>query len=122
MKLQTVRTAALALPDTTEEPHHQFGSFRVRGKIFVTMPPGDEYIHVFVSEQDRELALAAYPAFTEKLLWGGKVVGVRVALGKASAAAVKALVRQAYEHKAGDDRSTTRTSRSRAPRTSPPGR
>jgi hypothetical protein len=124
MKIATVRTAALALPDTTEEPHHHFGSFRVRGKIFVTIPPGDEHIHLFVSEQDRELALAAYPAFTEKLLWGGKVVGVRVALAKASPVAVKAMVRQAYEHKSGNGSAaaTNRTARSRAPRTSPPGR
>lgn len=99
MKLETVRTAALALPETTEEPHHHFGSFRVRGKIFVTIPPDDEHIHVFVSEQDREIALATYPDFTEKLLWGGKVVGVRVALPRARVAVVKALVRQAYEHK-----------------------
>ena len=99
MKLKAVRTAALALPETTEEPHHNFGSFRVRGKIFVTIPPENEHIHVFVSEQDRELALAAYPEFTEKLLWAGKVVGVRITLAKANATAVKAMVRQAYEHK-----------------------
>lgn len=99
MKLQTVRTAALALPGTTEEPHHHFGSFRVQGKIFVTVPPDQAHIHVFVNEQDRELALMVYPEFTEKLLWGGKVVGVRVALEKAEPVAVKALVRQAYEHK-----------------------
>ena len=98
MKLDTVRTAALALPDTTEEPHHHFGSFRVRGRIFITMPPGDGHIHVFLSEQDRELALAAYPAFTEKLLWGGKVVGLRITLAQAPATPVKALVRQAYAH------------------------
>lgn len=106
MKLEAVRTAALALPDTTEEPHHEFGSFRVRGKIFVTFPPDGEHIHVFVSEQDRELALAAYADFTEKLLWGGKVVGIRVSLAKAKPAVVTAMVRQAYEHKSA--RSPTR--------------
>ena len=99
MKLDAVRTAALALPDTTEEPHHHFGSFRVRGRIFVTVPPDQDHIHVFLEEQDRELALATYPDFTEKLLWGGKVVGLRVSLATASAPAVKVLVRQAYEHK-----------------------
>lgn len=71
----------------------------MRGKIFVTIPPDNEHIHVFVNEQDRELALAAHPDFTEKLLWGGKVVGVRVGLAKANPAVVKAMVRQAYEHK-----------------------
>jgi len=100
VKFETLRTAALALPDTTEEPHHDFGSFRVRGKIFVTVPPGHEHVHIFLDEPARELALAAYPEFTEKLLWGAKVLGVRVFLAKADAAAVKAMVRQAYEHKA----------------------
>lgn len=105
MKLEAVRTAALALPETTEEPHHDFGSFRVRGRIFVTIPPDNEHIHVFVNEPDRELALAAYPEFTGKLLWGGKVVGVRVALAKAKPAVVKTLVRQAYEYRSARSRS-----------------
>lgn len=101
MKLASVRSAALSLPETTEEPHHHFGSFRVRGKIFITIPPDRAHIHLFVSDQDRELALAAYPEFTEKLLWGGKVVGIRVALDKAKPPVVKAMVRQAYAHKFG---------------------
>ncbi|QJW84908.1 MmcQ/YjbR family DNA-binding protein [Ramlibacter terrae] len=86
----------MALPGTTEEPHHDFGSFRVGGKIYVTVPPGNEHIHVFLKEPDRELALAAYPEFTEKLMWGGKVVGVRLAPAKAKPAVVKAMVQQAY--------------------------
>lgn len=98
MKLDAVRTAALALPDTTEEPHHHFGSFRVKGRIFVTVPPDNAHIHVFMGEQDRELALAAYPEFAEKLLWGGKVVGVRVSLATAKPAVVKAMVRQAHAY------------------------
>ena len=100
MKLATVRNFALALPEVTEEPHHHFGSFRVRGKIFVTVPPEQEHIHVFVSEQQREQAFAMYPAFAEKLLWGGKVVGVRVTLALALNPVVKSLVRQAWENKA----------------------
>lgn len=99
MKIKTVRTAAMALPETTEEPHHDFSSFRILGKIFVTIPPDNEHIHVFVNEQDRERALAAFPDFTEKLLWGGRAVGVRVSLAKAPAAVVHAMVRQAYEYK-----------------------
>ena len=77
MKLDAVRRYALSLDAVTEEPHHHFSSFRVRGKIFVTMPPGEQFIHVFLAEDDREPALAMYPTFIEKLLWGGKVVGLR---------------------------------------------
>lgn len=100
MKLATVRKWSLSLPEVTEEPHHNFGSFRVKGKIFVTMPPGDEHIHVFLPEHGREQALELYPAFVEKLLWGGKVVGVRVSLHNADPAVVKAMVQEAWMHKA----------------------
>lgn len=100
MKLAALRSFALALPAVTEEPHHHFGSFRVGGKIFITLPPGEGVIHVFVDEAQREQALAMYPSFVEKLFWGGKVVGLRVILALAQPAVVKALVKQAYERKA----------------------
>jgi hypothetical protein len=80
VKLETIRKAALALPETTEEPHHNFGSFRVRGKIFVTIPPGGELLHIFLPAEQRELALAMDPEFLEPVHWGSKVLGVRVKL------------------------------------------
>jgi hypothetical protein len=98
--MATVRRFALSLPDVTEQPHHAYSSFRVRGKIFVTVPPAEDVIHVFVTEMDRERALAMYPQWTDKLMWGGKVAGLRVMLDAAEAAAVKALVRQAYDARA----------------------
>ena len=91
MKMATVRKHAMSLADVTEQPHFKFSSFRVKGRIFVTVPPGDEIIHVFVGEEDRERALAMYPEWAEKLLWGGKVVGLRVTLEDAVPAAVKSL-------------------------------
>jgi len=100
MKFSSVRRFALSLPEVTEEPHHHFGSYRVRGRIFLTVPPEQQHIHVFVPEERREMALTMHPEFTEKLLWGGKVVGVRVAVAAAPAATVKTLVRAAWEYKA----------------------
>jgi hypothetical protein len=97
VKLDPIRKHALSLEAVTEEPHHNFSSFRVRGKIFVTIPPGEEVIHVFVGEEDREPALAMYPDFLEKLLWGSKVLGLRVHLAAAEPAVVKSLVHRAYE-------------------------
>ena len=61
MKLDAVRKFARALSGTTEEPHHQIGSFRVHGKIFATFPPDEQHLHVFVAETRREQALALYP-------------------------------------------------------------
>lgn len=100
MKLDAVRSAALTLPDTTEAPHHDFGSFRVRGRIFATTPPDGQHLHLFVDEPDRERALAMHPGFTEKLLWGGKVVGLRIALNDADPDVVAVLLRQAHAFQA----------------------
>ena len=66
MKFQTVRRHALAMEAVTEEPHHDFGSFRVRGRIFATVPPGETLLHVFVGEEDRERTLALHPGCTAK--------------------------------------------------------
>lgn len=110
MKLETLRKFAMSLPAVTEEPHHNYSSFRVGGKIFVTMPPEGTHVHVFVSEPERELAMSMYPEFVEKLLWGGKVVGIRVRLVQAEPSALKALVRSAFELKSGGSKRTSRLS------------
>jgi hypothetical protein len=99
VKLDEVRKVALALPDTTEEPHHNFGSFRVRGKIFVTIPPGGELLHIFLPAEERELALALDPEFLEPVHWGSKVLGVRARLPLARKSTVLNLVRKAYAFK-----------------------
>jgi hypothetical protein len=100
VNIAQVRRYALSLAEVTEAPHHHFSSFRVGGKIFVTVPPEETYIHVFVTEEQREMALALEPNCLEKLLWGGKVVGLRVNLDQAPLAVVKRLVAQAWLHKA----------------------
>jgi YjbR len=95
----------MSLDVVTEEPHHHYSSFRVRGKIFVTIPPDEDVIHVFVGEEDRESALALYPDFIEKLLWGGKAVGLRVVLASAKPTVVKSLIDKAYQTRVRKDAS-----------------
>jgi hypothetical protein len=111
VKLNSVRKHAMSLDAVTEEPHHNYSSFRARGKIFVTIPPGEEFIHVFVGEEDREPALALYPDFIDKLLWGGKVVGLRITLESAKPTVVKSLVSKAYQ---------TRVQKGMSPKTARP--
>jgi hypothetical protein len=100
MKLAQIRRFALSMPEVTEEPHFQYTSFRVRGKIFATVPPLANFLHVFVADREREIALALEPGFIAKLLWGGKVVGLRVTLAEAKPAIVQDLLRQAWLRKA----------------------
>jgi hypothetical protein len=100
MKAERVRRFALSLPEAIEAPHFDSASFRVGGKIFATMPPDDAHLHVFVGEEQRETALALHPESIEKLFWGKKACGLRVALGTAQPAAVEALLRQAWAQRA----------------------
>jgi hypothetical protein len=100
MKVETVRRFALSLPDATEEPHFHYTSFRIKGKIFATMPPSNDLLHVFAPEEDREVAIAAYPASCESLHWGKRVVGVKVNLKRADPTMVEDLLRAAYDSKA----------------------
>jgi hypothetical protein len=98
--MSQIRRYAMSLPEVTEEPHFKFSSFRVRGKIFVTVPPDEEFIHVFVSEEQRALALALEPDLVEKLHWGKSVVGLRVRLASAKPAFVNQLIHQAWSCRA----------------------
>jgi hypothetical protein len=100
MKLEAVRKIALSLPEATEEPHFHYTSFRVRNRIFATAPPSGEHTHIFVADEDLELALALHPAFIEKLWWGGKVAGVRVNLAKARSEVVAELLQKSWRRKA----------------------
>jgi len=100
MMIAQVRRFALSLPEVTEEPHFQFSSFRVRGKIFATVPPDGKHLHVFVVDDDRDIALALNPAFLEPLRWGARIVGLRVALARAKPGVVQKLLAQAWSRKA----------------------
>jgi hypothetical protein len=100
MTTAQVRRCALSLPEATEEPHFKYTSFRVRGKIFATIPPDADHMHIFVGEQVREEALAAEPDFLEELRWGKKVVGLRVLLTAAKPGVVHELLREAWLGKA----------------------
>ena len=100
MVVDDVRAYALSLPGVTEEPHHTYGSFRVKGKIFATLPPGGAFVHIFVDDERRALALAMNPDAYEDLRWGKRIVGLRVLLSKADSADVQDLLESAWRLKA----------------------
>jgi hypothetical protein len=100
LKLAQLRRLALSLPEAAEQPHFEYTSFRVRGRIFATAPPAAHHAHIFLGEVEREAALALYPDCVEKLFWGKKVAGIRVDLARANPAAIETLLRQAWQRKA----------------------
>jgi hypothetical protein len=100
VKYSAVTDFALSLPEVTEEPHFDYASFRIRGKIIATVPPDEKHLHVFVPEEDREIAVAVDSQGCEKLWWGKKVIGVRVTLSKAKTKHVEEMLEAAWARRA----------------------
>lgn len=100
MTLAQARKLALALPEASEEPHFDKWSFRVRGKIFATVPPDGKHLHVFVGDDLTAAMVALRPSAFEELWWGKNPVGVRVDLPAADAKSVAALLEESWRRKA----------------------
>jgi hypothetical protein len=100
MDHEAVRTLALSLPDTGEQPHFDAASFRVHGRVFLTLPAGDDVAHIFVDEHEVHRAVAEGPESCEELWWGKKLSGVRVLLADAHPEQVAQLVVDAWRAKA----------------------
>ena len=99
MKLAAVRRLALALPETSEQPHFHLSSFRVKGKVFATVAPDGSFMNVFVDDAQREIMITVDPKAYESLKWG-KIAYLHVHLAAAEAKDVKVLLRSAWERKA----------------------
>jgi hypothetical protein len=93
------RGLALALPEATEQDHHGFPSFRVRGRIFATLPD-DTTLRVLIDEDAVEEAVAAAPDQCSVLRWGAKVSGVAVHLPAADRDTVADLLADAWRRRA----------------------
>lgn len=96
----SARQIALSLPEATEEPHFDMTSFRVRGKIFATVPPDGSRLHVFVDEQEAEACVAEDPAAFELLRWGQRLAGLRIQLARSAPDRVRELLEEAWRRKA----------------------
>jgi hypothetical protein len=96
----TVRRLALSLPEAAEEPHHDMTSFRVRGKIFATVPPEGDRVHIFIATDDVAAYRAEYPGQVEELRWGSKLRGCRVQLATATAPLLTELLTEAWRRRA----------------------
>ncbi len=99
MKLAAARALALALPDTSEEAHHGFPSFRVRGKIFATVPD-ERTVRVFVDEEQIHAAVAMYPASCSLGYWGQALRAVVVDIGHIEPSVLGELLTDAWRKRA----------------------
>jgi len=73
------RSLALALPEVTEQDHHGFPSWRLRGKVLATLPePGA--VNVMAAEGVIREAVAEYPGWCHERWWGSRLAAVTVRL------------------------------------------
>jgi hypothetical protein len=97
--VRDVRALALAWPETTEEDHFGRPSFRVRGRIFATVPDS-EHLNVMIDPLDVDGAVKEDPAACEPLMWGKQLRGVRVRLRVAEPEMVRVLLAAAWRRRA----------------------
>lgn len=97
--VRDVRSIALGLPETTEEDHHGKPSFRVRGRIFATVPD-TEHLNAMIDPLEVDGAVRHAPAVCEPLLWGREVRGVRIHLRLAESELAAQMLSAAWRHKA----------------------
>lgn len=93
------REIALALPEAIEQDHHGFPSFRVRGRIFATLPD-EATLRVMLDDDAVEEAVAAAPEQCSVLRWGAKISGVAVHLPAAHPDTVADLLADAWRRRA----------------------
>ncbi|HEY0830790.1 MAG TPA: MmcQ/YjbR family DNA-binding protein [Candidatus Dormibacteraeota bacterium] len=89
----------MRFPEAVEQEHFGNPSFRVRGRIFATVPD-DTHLNVMIDPFDVDAVVRAESESCAELLWGKEVRGVRVLLPRASPAMVEELLRVAWKRKA----------------------
>ena len=99
MTVAEVRKFALALPEVIEQDHCGNPSFRIRGRIFATVPDA-EHLNVMIDPFDVEAVVREDPDACEELRWGKEIRGVRVSLNKAGSTMVETLLETAWRRKA----------------------
>jgi hypothetical protein len=93
-----VRRLALALPDAVEQDHHGFPSFRVRGRIFATLPD-ETTLRVMLDEDGIRTAIHDAPDVCSEQWWGKKLAAVAVDLPAADPELVARLLEEAHERR-----------------------
>jgi hypothetical protein len=97
--LSRARAAALALPQATEQDHHGMASFRIRGKIFATVPDA-AHLRIMLEETEIRATVAEHPGVCQELYWGKRLSCVVVDLARATSPLVEDLLAEAWARSA----------------------
>ncbi len=99
LTVRQARDLALSLPATTEQDHHGINSFRVKGRIFATVPDA-EHLRVMLGAEEVIAAVTAYPTCCEPFYWVSRLACVVVSLNEASPELVRDRLMEAWCRKA----------------------
>jgi hypothetical protein len=97
--LDDVSRIARGLPEVVVADHHGMESFRVRGRIFATVP-GQLHVRVMLDEEAIRAAVAEYPTVCEPFWWGKRLACVVVTLAGATNEVLAELLTDAWLAKA----------------------
>ena len=97
--LAAARRLALSFPEVTKQDHHGMPSFRVQGKIFLTVPD-PRHLHVMLDAFLTHAAVGTHPAACEELWWGKRLSGVRIDLRHADRDMLADLLEEAWQRRA----------------------
>jgi hypothetical protein len=97
--IDDVRQFALSLPEVTEQDHHGMPSFRVRNRIFATVPD-DGHVRVMAPEEEILGAVEQDPSACAPFYWGKRLACVVVTTAAADREQLHGLLEDAYLHKA----------------------
>jgi hypothetical protein len=97
--VEDVRELALAFPEATEQDHHGMVSFRVRGRIFATLPD-DDHVRIMADEPEIRAAVAQHPDICAEFYWGRRLACVAVTLEPAPRELLHELLAEAWLGKA----------------------
>lgn len=97
--LAETRALAMALPEVTEQDHHGIDSYRVRGKIFATVPD-NEHVRIMVDEAEIRSTVAERPNVCSAFYWGGRLACIVVELAPAEPELLRELLTDAWLRKA----------------------
>jgi len=90
---ERVRAFALSLPEAAESSHHGTPDFRVRNKIFATLPPAGGAVNVKCRPEDVD-ALVRLDPESFRDAWGVRWLGID--LGRVEAERVRELIVDAW--------------------------
>jgi len=95
------RRLALSLPEAIEGTHMNHPDFRIGGKIFATLSPGEEYGVVMLSPEDQREFVEMAPASFSPVKGGwGRKGSTRVELDVVDAAQLQQALNVAWQKRA----------------------